>query len=341
MIIKKINKQAIEFQVAKKAMALLTAWEEIFSWYFSNCIFKYLILLNFSRNLDKPMVNKTNVLRNILEIMHALAIITFLKQSFLLFLSNYYHPPNVSPLSYSLCSNPLSTSHNTFETFPETSTLELGILKENYSFYFMATSYSFTIYLNHQMGHFWKLKFILRSSCDPWKSVRSFAADTPQAWQDRTPTQVYFTGQTWEPPGPVAGPLVGGDSWSDRTGQRGIQRQMSASNSLTPMDPLLASSLVVSERESENIVPQDAVPGRAKGPKREESGDAGGNGTFWHRAIWIYRQKNFKPAPRKGKQRQIRQLFLKRAFGIIVYLRLLQMLLFVFLFICWVKNILK
>ena len=29
--IKKINKQAIEFQVAKKAMALLTAWEEIFS----------------------------------------------------------------------------------------------------------------------------------------------------------------------------------------------------------------------------------------------------------------------------------------------------------------------
>ena len=41
------------------------------------------------------------------------------------------------------------------------------------------------------------------------------------------------------------------------------------------------------------------------------------------------------------ESRQIRQLFLKRAFGIIVYLRLLQMLLFVFLFICWVKNILK
>ena len=40
MIIKKINKQAIEFQVAKKAMALLIVWEEILSWYFPNCIFK-------------------------------------------------------------------------------------------------------------------------------------------------------------------------------------------------------------------------------------------------------------------------------------------------------------
>ena len=40
MIIKKINKQAIEFQVAKKAMGLLIAWEEILSWYFPNCIFK-------------------------------------------------------------------------------------------------------------------------------------------------------------------------------------------------------------------------------------------------------------------------------------------------------------
>ena len=77
------------------------------------------------------MVNKTIVLRNILEIMHAFATITFLKQSFLLFLSNYYHPSNLSLLSYSLSSNPLSTSHNTFETFPETLTLELGILKEN------------------------------------------------------------------------------------------------------------------------------------------------------------------------------------------------------------------
>ena len=81
------------------------------------------------------------------------------------------------------------------------------------------------------------------------------------------------------------------DLWLEGTagqigqGREGSRRQMSASNSLTPMDPLLASSLVVSERESENIVPQDAVPGRAKGPKREESGDAGGNGTFWHRAI--------------------------------------------------------
>ena len=60
---------------------------------------------------------------------------------------------------------------------------------------------------------------------------------------------------------------------------------MSSSNSLAPMDPLLASSLVVSERESENIAPQDVVPGRVKGPKREESRSAGGNGTFWHRVI--------------------------------------------------------
>ena len=51
------------------------------------------------------------------------------------------------------------------------------------------------------------------------------------------------------------------------------------------MDPLLAFSLVVSERESENIAPQDVVPGRIKGHKREESGSVGGNGTFWHRAI--------------------------------------------------------
>ena len=76
------------------------------------------------------------------------------------------------------------------------------------------------------------------------------------------------------------------DLWLEGTagqiglGREGSRRQMSASNSLTPMDPLLASSLVVSERESENIVPHDAVPGRAKGPKREESGSAGGNGTF-------------------------------------------------------------
>ena len=68
-------------------------------------------------------------------------------------------------------------------------------------------------------------------------------------------------------------------------GREGSRRQMSSSHFLAPMDPLLASSLVVSERESENIAPQDVVPGRAKGPKREESGSAGGNGTFWHRAI--------------------------------------------------------
>ena len=40
---------------------------------------KYLIILNFSGNLDKLMVNKTNVLRNILEIMHAFATIIFFK----------------------------------------------------------------------------------------------------------------------------------------------------------------------------------------------------------------------------------------------------------------------
>ena len=87
----------------------------------------------------------------------------------------------------------------------------------------MATSYSFTIYLNHLTGHFWKLKFTLRVKLWSLETVRSFASDTPHAWQDRTPTQVYFTGQIREPPMPVAGPLVGGDSWSDRTGQRGIQ----------------------------------------------------------------------------------------------------------------------
>ena len=60
---------------------------------------------------------------------------------------------------------------------------------------------------------------------------------------------------------------------------------MSSSNSLAPTDPLLAFSLVVSKRESENIAPQDVVPGRAKEPKREDSGSSGGHGTFWHRAI--------------------------------------------------------
>lgn len=129
MIIKKINKQAIEFQVAKKAMALLIVWEEILS------IFRKLYpssdsSLSFSRNLDKLMVNKTIVLRNILEIMHAFATITFLKQSFLLFLSNYYHPSNLSPLSHSSSSNPLPLLTTHLETFPETLTLELGILKE-------------------------------------------------------------------------------------------------------------------------------------------------------------------------------------------------------------------
>ena len=54
---------------------------------------------------------------------------------------------------------------------------------------------------------------------------------------------------------------------------------MSSSNSLAPMDPLLPFSLVVPERESENIAPQDVAPGRVKGRKREESGSAGGNGT--------------------------------------------------------------
>ena len=137
------------------------------------------------------------------------------------------------------------------------------------------------------------------------------------------------------------------DLWLKVTaGQIGLsreasRRQMSSSNSLAPIDPLLAFSLVVSERESENIAPQDVVPGRAKGHKREDSGSAGGNGTFWHRAIWIYRQKNFKPAPRKGKWRQIRQLFLKWPFGIIVCWRILQMLLFISLFICWINNMLK
>ena len=81
------------------------------------------------------------------------------------------------------------------------------------------------------------------------------------------------------------------DLWLKVTaGQIGLsreasRRQMSSSNSLAPIDPLLAFSLVVSERESENIAPQDVVPGRAKGHKREDSGSAGGNGTFWHRAI--------------------------------------------------------
>lgn len=124
-------------------------------------------------------------------------------------------------------------------------------------------------------------------------------------------------------------------------GREGSRRQMSSPNSLAPTDPLLAFSLVMSKRESENIAPQDVVPGRAKEPKREDSGSSGGNGTLWHRAIWIYRQKNFKPAPRKGKQRKIRQLFLKWPFGIIVCWRILQMLLFIFLFICWINNMLK
>ena len=85
----------------------------------------------------------------------------------------------------------------------------------------MTTSYNFTIYPNHQIGHFWKLKFTLGSSCDLWK--QSKVLFWPHYRYDRTPIQVYSTGQTWEPPVPVAGPLVGGDSWIDRTGQRGIQ----------------------------------------------------------------------------------------------------------------------
>lgn len=69
-----------------------------------------------------------------------------------------------------------------------------------------------------------------------------------------------------------------------------------------------------------------------EGLKREESGSAGGTGTFLTQSCL-----NFKLAPRKGKWRKIGDLgncFLKWAFGIIVYWRILQMLLFVSLFIC-------
>ena len=83
----------------------------------------------------------------------------------------------------------------------------------------------------------------------------------------------------------MAGPLVGGDSWSDRTGQRGIQRQMSASNSLTPMDPLLASSLVVSERESENIAPQEWSLAGPKDQKGKRVDLLGETEHFRHRVI--------------------------------------------------------
>ena len=205
----------------------------------------------------------------------------------------------------------------------------------------MATSYSFTIYLYHLTGHFWKLKFILRSSYDLWKQSGVLLQTHHTLGRTGLLHRCTLLVRSESPQ------CLWLDLWLEVTagqiglGREGSRRQMSSSNSLAPMDPLLPFSLVVPERESENIAPQDVVPGRAKGPKREESGSAGGNGTFWHRAIWIYGQKNFKPAPRKGKQRQIRQLFLKWAIEIIVYLRLLQMLLFVSLFTCWIKYILK
>ena len=205
----------------------------------------------------------------------------------------------------------------------------------------MATSYSFTIYLNHLTGHFWKLKFILRSSYDLWKQSGVLLQTHHTLGRTGLLHRCTLLVRSESPQ------CLWLDLWLEVTagqiglGREGSRRQMSSSNSLAPTDPLLAFSLVVSKRESENIARQDVVPGRAKEPKREDSGSSGGNGTFWHRAIWIYRQKNFKPAPRKGKQRQIRQLFLKWAIEIIVYLRLLQMLLFVSLFTCWIKYILK
>lgn len=75
---------------------------------------------------------------------------------------------------------------------------------------------------------------------------------------------------------PVAGPLVGGDSWSDKTGQRGIQEKMSSSNSLAPTDPLLAFSLVVSERSRENIAPR---MWSLAGPKDQKG-----------KAVWIFKE---------------------------------------------------
>ena len=205
----------------------------------------------------------------------------------------------------------------------------------------MATSYSFTIYLNHLTGHFWKLKFILRSSYDLWKQSGVLLQTHHTLGRTGLLHRCTLLVRSESPQ------CLWLDLWLEVTagqiglGREGSRRQMSSSHFLAPMDPLLASSLVVSERESENIAPQDVVPGRAKGPKREESGSAGGNGTFWHRAIWIYGQKNFKPAPRKGKQRQIRQLFLKWPFGIIVCWRILQILLFVINFIIFVHLLNK
>ena len=149
----------------------------------------------------------------------------------------------------------------------------------------MATTYSFTIYLNHQIGHFWKLKFILRSSCDSWKQSGVLL---------QTHHRLVRTGLLHRcilPVRPESPQCLWLDLWLEVTagqiglGREGSRRQTSSSNSRARMDPLLASSLVVSERQSENTAPQDVVPGRAKGHKREESGSAGGNGTFWHRAI--------------------------------------------------------
>ena len=81
------------------------------------------------------------------------------------------------------------------------------------------------------------------------------------------------------------------DLWLEGTagqigqGREGSRRQMSASNSLTPMDPLLASSLVVSERESENIAPQGWSLAGPKDQKGKRVDLLGETEHFRHRVI--------------------------------------------------------
>ena len=112
----------------------------------------------------------------------------------------------------------------------------------------LSWTYSFTIDHNHQVGHFWKLKFILKSSCDSWKQSGVLL---------QTHHRLVRTGLLHRcilPVRPESPQCLWLDLWLEVTagqiglGREGSRRQMSSSNFLVPMDPLLASSLVVSER---------------------------------------------------------------------------------------------
>ena len=75
---------------------------------------------------------------------------------------------------------------------------------------------------------------------------------------------------------------------------------MSSSNSLAPTD-LLASTLVGPEGESKNNGPHGCGLWQGQRTKKWRVDLQGGTQCFWCRAIWTYRQENFKLTPRKGK----------------------------------------